>query len=179
MPARAFLAVLLLPLLLGGCYVSKTALITPATADYPLPDGTRLVAFRPAGTTWRPQPARTLKRIGERYVYVEDGLPRPSVPFLLKRIGKNRFVAQIADTSNPSRVTEYYYALFDFDGTTAVQYKPNCTARPDFVARKLADRIEETAERRCVFSDLAKLVTVLTEDARNAAPEAKFVIAKP
>jgi hypothetical protein len=164
---------------LAGCYVSKAPLITPATADYPIADGARFTASAPAGSGWVRRPARTVRRVGAWYVYREDGRPKPSLPFLLKRVAPNVYVAQLSDHADPKRAREYSYQLIRFDGTTAIQYPSLCPAHPEWVKRGLVDRVEETQTRRCIFSSLAKLSTALQEAARSAAPEARYVLAKP
>ena len=177
--ARAVGAVCLV-LLVSGCYVSKAPFITPAIADYPIADGTRFDAFLPRGQAWRPQPARTIQRIGTHYVYREEGSTRRSIPFLLKQIAPRRYVIQLSDTADPARITEYYYALIDFDGTTAVQYQPACGPRPAWIARGWIERVEKTSTNdRCIFASFEHLKSVLTEAAIKAAPEAKFVIGRP
>ena len=161
---------------LAGCYVSKQPFINPANADYPLKDGTHLDGFRPVGKDWRPAKGRTLHRVGGHYVYIEDGDTERSPPFLFKRVAPNRYVAQLSDSSDPRKVTEYYYQLIMFDGTTAIQYQATCDARPEWVDRSLADKIEQTSTPRCLFSNFDKLATVLQEATKNAAPEAKYVV---
>ena len=179
MPFRLRLLAGLLPLLLAGCYVSKQPFITPATADYPIQAPAHFDAFLPRGTQWRPQPGRTLQRVGTHYTYVEDGSTRRSPPFLLKRIAPNRYVLQMSDTSNVQRVSEYYYALVQFDGTSATQFKPACAPRVVWVEEKSIDKVERLSTGdRCLFSSLEKLSTVLQEASVNAAPEARFVLSK-
>jgi hypothetical protein len=162
---------------LSGCYVSKTPFITPETADYPIATGTRFDAFLPRGQTWRPQPARTVHRIGTHYIYMEDGSPRRSIPFLLKQIAPRRYVIQLSDTADPVRITEYYYAIVDFDGTTAIQYSPACAPRETWLLQQWI-RVERLSTNdRCIFATFETLQSVLKEAVINAAPEAKFVIA--
>lgn len=169
-----------LTLALAGCYVSKQELIAPADADYPFADGAHFDAFIPVGKNWTPKKTgRTLRRKGDHYVYGEDGAKEPSTPFLLKRVGKNRYIVQLDDSKNPARVSEHYYELFEFDGTTAIQYQGLCPAWPIFVQQGLVDKIEDTATPRCIFSDFAKLTKALEMAAKNAAPEGKYVLTKP
>jgi hypothetical protein len=169
---------ILVTLTLSGCYVSKAPFITPETADYPIPTGTRFDAFLPRGQTWRPQPARTVTRVGTHYIYMEEGSPRRSIPFLLKRIAPRRYVIQLSDTADAARITEYYYGVIDFDGTTAVQYSPACAPREDWVLQTWIARVERTSTNdRCIFESFENLQSVLNEAVVNAAPEAKFVIA--
>ncbi len=165
-----------LALALSGCYVSKQPFIGAANADYPLKDGARLDAFAPEGKDWRLTKGRTVRRVGDRYVYAEDGEKEQSPPFLFKRVAKNRYVAQMSDTSDPGKVTEYYYQLIEFDGRTAIQYQATCNPRPEWVTRRLVEKVEDTSPQRCLFSTLEKLSTVLQEAAKNAAPEAKYVL---
>jgi hypothetical protein len=166
--------------LLSGCYVSTQPLIARSAADYPLPDGARFAAFAPAGKDWRPQAGRTLHRNGAYYTYTTDGEDKQSPPFLLKRIApkSDLYIAQMNDRSDPKQVSEYYYGLIQFDGKTAVQHQATCPTRPDWVTRGLADKIENTASPRCLFSDFGKLATALQEAAKNEAPEMKFVLGK-
>jgi hypothetical protein len=168
----------LLALGLSGCYVSKQPFITAANADYPLKDGARFAAFLPRGKDWRPDKGRTVRRIGDHYVYANDGETEQSPPFLFKRIARNRYVAQMSDSSDPRKVTEFYYQLIVFDGTTAIQYQATCNPRPEWLTRGLIEKTEDTSTERCLFSSLDKLATVLQEAAKNAAPEAKFVLKK-
>lgn len=172
---RAFV-LLLAAFLLGGCYVSKAPFITPETADYPIADGAWFRAFVPAGGKWIARPARIVRRVGAHYVFHEEGRPKPSLPFLMKRVAPRLYVVQLADNSDPRKVREYVYELVTFDGRTAIQHQGVCPARPEWIKSRLVDRVEETQTRRCIFSDFAKLVTVLREAARNAAPEAKYIL---
>jgi hypothetical protein len=175
---RRVALVLVAALALAGCYISKAPFITPQAADYPIADGARLSAYSPAGKRWLPKPGRTLRRSGGYYVYQEDGRPKPSLPFLLKRVAPNVYVVQMNDRPLPKAPTEYTYQLIEFDGTTAIKYTGICPARPEWAARKLVVRIEETQTRRCIFSNLKDLTTVLREAAKNAAPEAKYVLTR-
>lgn len=161
---------------LGGCYVSKTPLITQANADYPIKDGARFESYVPRGRAWRRDEERVVRREGDHYVYVREGDRKKSPPFLLKRVAKNRYVVQMSDSTDARKVTEYYYQLIDFDGRNAVQYQANCEARPETVTQGLVDKIEETATRRCLFSDLDKLAKVLVQEAPHGAPEGKYVL---
>ena len=175
---HSFICAAVLSVVLAGCYVSQQPFITAANADYPVRDGAHFDAFIPGGKDWRRGKGRTLRRIGDHYVYAVDGDKEQSPPFLFKRIGRNRYVAQMSDSSDPRKVTEYYYELIVFDGKTAIQYQANCGARPEWVTRGLADKIEQTSTPRCLFSNFDKLTTVLQEAAKNAAPEAKYVLKK-
>lgn len=168
--------VLIATLALTGCYVSKQPLITPATADYPVPDGAHFAAFVPAGAKWLAHGGRTLRRSGAYYVYVDDRGGKPSLPFLLKRIRPGLFVAQLSDNADPAQAREHAYELIDFDGKTAIQYSGTCPARAEWVTRHLVEHIEQTTTPRCVFGNLGNLVTVLREAATNAAPEAKYIL---
>lgn len=169
---------------LAGCYVSTKPLITPQTADYPIADGTHLDRYVPAGKPGEyrlTKNGRTLHRRGAYYYYVEDGDPKESIPFLLKKIGDENYIAQMADSRDPAKAGEYGYQWLTFDGKAVVQYGANCPARQEWVIRELLDRIEDTATPRCIVSNIEKLATLLKEAAKNAAPEAKFVLspAKP
>jgi hypothetical protein len=168
--------VALAALVLAGCYISKTPFITPATADYPVADGARFNAFAPAGDTRRARPGRTVRRVGAFYTYREDGRPKPSLPFLMKRVATNLYVVQLSDSADPRKVREYAYQLVVFDGATAIQHKSICPAHAEWLERRLVDRIEETQTRRCIFSDFQHLTTVLREAAKSGAPEAKYVL---
>jgi hypothetical protein len=180
---RALLRLVLVaaaPLLLAGCYVSKQPLITSETADYPIAAPAHFDAFLPRGKEWRPQPGRTLQRAGAHYVYVEDGSTKRSAPFLVKRIGPKRYIVQLSDSSDPKRVTEFYYTLMDFDGTTAVEYQPACAPRESWVTAKWIDKVERLSTNdRCLFTSFDNLKKVLEEAAIKAAPEARFVLSKP
>jgi hypothetical protein len=176
MRVRLLAALTLCALALSGCYVSTRPLIAPAGADYPVADGARFAAFAPQGRGWTPLPSRTVWRRGAYYVYQDDGRPKPSLPFLLKRIAPGLYVAQLSDHADPAKAREYVYELISFDGKTAIQQQGACPARPEWVRRGLIERIENTTTPRCIFSSLEKLAVVLRESARNAAPEAKYVL---
>jgi hypothetical protein len=170
--------------MLAGCYVSTKPLITPKTADYPIADGTHFDRYVPAGKPGEyrlTKTGRTLRRTGAYYYYVEDNEPKKSIPFLLKKISDKNYIAQMADSRDPAKVGEYGYQWLTFDKKAIVQYSANCPARQEWVIRELLDRIENTATPRCIVSNMEKLATVLKEAAKNAAPEAKFVLspAKP
>ena len=170
----------LVALLLAGCYVSKEPFITPATADYPIATGTRFEAARPSGKEWRRQAGRTVHRAGAHYVYVEDGSLRRSVPFLLKEIAPKRYILQLSDSSDPAKIREYYYALLDFDGATAIQFQPACYPRDAWLARKWIDKVERLSTgNRCLFSSLENLTSVLQDASVLAAPEMRFTVARP
>jgi hypothetical protein len=166
-------------LALAGCYVSKTPFITPVTADYPFTGGTRFAIYAPAGKQWLRRGTRTIRRAGAWYVYQDEGRPKSSLPFLVKRVAPGVLVVQMSDRPYPQPATEYTYQLIETDGATFIQYSGICPARPEWAARKLVIRIEETQTRRCIFSDFKSLVTVLREAAKNAAPEAKYVRPHP
>ena len=160
----------------SGCYVSEQPFITPETADYPLDDTVHFDGFAARGTTWRPQPGRTVHRVGTHYVYVNDGDTKRSIPFLLKQIGPRRYVLQMSDTADRARITEYYYQLIDFDGTTAIQWPAACRPRQVWVAEQLIERVEATSTNdRCIFTSLDDLATVLAEAVKTTLPEAKYV----
>ena len=179
-------AILFAALLLASCYVSKGPLITPATADYPFADGAHFDVFYPAGDKWIARGGRTLRRKGGYYIALHsDDMhvlaadePPPPKPLLLKRVAPNLYVVQLSDSDDPAKVHEYSYDLFTFDGTTAIQYSATCPARREWLARNLVVAMEDTFPQRCVFTSLANLVTVLREAMTNAAPEAKYVLAK-
>lgn len=164
--------------ILCGCYVSKAPFITPADADYPVATGAHFDAFAPRSTDWRPQPrGRTLHRLGDYYVYVEDGETERSNPFLLKEIAPGRYAVQVLDSETPARVSEYYYQLIDFDGATAIQYSGACRPRQAWLEQMLVARFERLSTGdRCIFTSFDSLSTVLKEAAVNAAPEAKYVL---
>ncbi len=165
---------------LAGCYVGKTALITPETADYPVAHRTHFDGFLPRGTGWRPQGGRALGVVDKYYVYIEDGETERSVPFLMKRIAPGRYIIQINDSSDSARITEYYYGLVDFDGKTAIQYQPSCVPLQAWIDQKLIESAERTSTNtRCLFKTFENLSTVLQAAAKNAPPEAKFVVTAP
>ena len=166
-------------LLLAGCYVSKAPFITPATADYPIASGTRFDTARPSGKEWRRQPGRTVHRAGAHYVYVEDGSPKRSVPFLLKEIAPKRYILQLSDSSDPGKVSEYYYALLDYDGATAIQFQAGCMPRDGWIGKKWIDKVEPLSMGdRCLFSSLGNLTSVLQDASIKAAPELRFTRAR-
>ena len=165
---------------LGGCYVSKAPFITPATADYPVPHRTHFDGFVPAGKDWTKKEGRTLGIVDGYYVYIEDGETERSVPFLLKRIAPGRFIAQMNDSSDEKRISEYYYELVEFDGTTAIQHKPDCGPRQEWIDKKLIANVERTSTNaRCMFAKIEDLAIVLQDAAKTTPPEAKFVVTKP
>ena len=165
---------------LAGCYVGKTAFITPETADYPVAHRTHFDGFLPRGTDWRPQAGRTLGIVDKYYVYIEDGETERSVPFLMKQIAPGRFIIQMNDSSDPARISEYYYSLVDFDGKTAIQFQPACVPRQAWIDQKLIETVERTSTNtRCLFKTLENLSSVLLEAAKTTLPEAKFVLTAP
>jgi hypothetical protein len=170
---------ILAPLVASACYVSKQPFITPATADYPVMAPAHFDASRPSGNTWRPQPGRTLQRVGDYYAYVEDGSPKRSAPFLMKRNGPKSFNFQLSDSSDPKKVTEYYYTLVEFDGTTAIEYQPSCGPRANWIANKWLTVERLSSNDRCLFTSFDNLKKVLEDAAVKAAPEARFVLSKP
>ena len=95
-PVRA-LAVVLCALALAGCYVSKTPLITPANADYPIAGrraADRLCAGgRTIGAGCR---AARCGAWATTMSIVEDGRTKPSLPFLLRRAAPGLYVAQLS-----------------------------------------------------------------------------------
>ncbi len=165
-------------LLLSGCYLSKTPLITPQTADYPIASDSHFAAFARRGEDWRPMPyGRTVRRAGGYYFFRDDGSDETSLPFLMKEVSPGRYVVQANDTSDFTRVTEYYYLLLDFDGTEAVQYSTTCWPREEWISEGLVARVEQTAVNwRCHFDSLEDLTTVLVGTTEYTAPEERFVL---
>ncbi len=168
----------ILTLVLSGCYVSKTPLITPQTADYPIPSDSHFDAFARRGEDWRPmEVGRTVRRSGGYYFFRDDGSDETSLPFLMKAISPGRYVVQANDTSDFTRVSEYYYFLLDFDGAEAIQYSTECWPRDEWVAERLVTRVEQTSvNTRCHFENLEHLATVLEGTSAYTAPEEKFIL---
>jgi len=171
-------ALLCAALLLSGCYLSKTPLITPETADYPIASDSHFAAFARRGEDWRPMPhGRTVRRAGGYYFFRDDESDDTSLPFLMKAVAPGRYVVQANDTSDFTRVTEYYYLLLDFDGAEAIQYSTTCWPREEWISEGLVTRIEQTAvNARCHFDSLEDLTTVLVGTMEYAAPEERFVL---
>ena len=169
---------LFLALNLAGCFLTKVPLITPDTADYPIEPGSHFDAFARRGTDWRPLPeGRSVHRQGDYYVYVNDNSDRTSVPFLLMEISPGRYILQANDTSNFSRVSEYYYFLVDFDGVEAIQHSGSCWPRQEWIDEGVITQVERTSmNTRCHFADIGGLTTVLEGTSEYTAPEEKYVL---
>ncbi len=165
-------------MLLSGCYLSKTMLITPETADYPIVSDSHFASFARRGEDWRPMPSgRTVRRSGAYYFFRDDGSNATSLPFLMKEVLPGRYVVQANDTSDFARVTEYYYLLLDFDGREAVQYSATCWPREEWISDGLVAQVEQTAvNARCHFDSLEDLTTVLVGTTDYTAPEERFVL---
>jgi hypothetical protein len=178
---RSAIAIAALVLALSSCHFSRAPLITPATADYPIASDSHFDAFARRGTDWRPLPeGRTIRRSGDFYFYRRDGSDETSPPFLMKEVSPDRYVVQMPDAADPQNVTQYYYALFDFDGAEAIQYSASCWPREEWIADGWIVAVQQTSMgTRCEFDDLESLVAVLEGTSEYTAPQERLVLSTP
>ena len=159
MPRSALILLAALSPLLGGCFVSTDAFITPASADHPW---TELHARQLTWEgEWKSNGDVHLRRQGALYSF-EPESSRDVTKFLVKAIGDNAYVAQIQDTSG-SGDASYTYALLVVDGKRIYQYafddqSQHCQAPGvDAAALKL-----KPYEDGCGVPSLAALTQVFT-----------------
>jgi hypothetical protein len=104
-------------LALTGCFVSAAPLITPATADYPLPSQAWVQKYHWIGGAWRLAEMAELTRTDGSYALrLANGDER----FLLKRIDAGKFIAQ--EESPDQKETRFQYALLVIDGGRIAEY---------------------------------------------------------
>jgi hypothetical protein len=104
-------------LALSGCFVSAAPLITPATADYPLPSQAQVQKYHWIRGGWHLAETAELTRTEGYYVLrLENGDER----FLLKRIDAGKFIAQ--EESPDRKATRFQYALLVVDGGRIAEY---------------------------------------------------------
>jgi len=83
-------------LLLAGCFTSERALITPATADRPLPRQARGEELDWKGGAWSRKGGVTLRLDGAHYVLHTDA-EGDDLRFLLKRVSGGAYIVQAED----------------------------------------------------------------------------------
>jgi hypothetical protein len=104
-------------LALTGCFVSAGPLITPATADYPLPSEARVEKYHWIGGAWHLAETAELTRTDGYYALrLANGEER----FLLKRIDAGKFIAQ--EESPDRKATRFQYALLLVEGGRIAEY---------------------------------------------------------
>jgi len=86
-------------LLLAGCFTSERALITPATADRPLPRQARGEELDWNGTAWARKGGVTLRLDGTHYV-LRPNAGDDDLRFLLKRVDDGVYIAQADDSGH-------------------------------------------------------------------------------
>ncbi len=106
-------------LALGGCFMSSSPLITPATADHPW---SKLRAKQSdwRDGKWQAQGNIALSREGA-YYRLEDEKSHDVTRFLVRQIGDHAYVTQSQDTSG-SGDASYSFALLVADGNRVYQY---------------------------------------------------------
>jgi hypothetical protein len=108
---------MMVALALTGCFVSAAPLITPATADYPLPSQARVQKYHWVGGGWHLAESAELVRADGYYaLQLANGDER----FLLKRIAAGKFIAQ--EESPDHKETRFQYALLVVDGGRIAEY---------------------------------------------------------
>lgn len=178
---RAFRVLVLgLAVLLGGCFVSTTPLITPEIAVYPIADGT---VFEVTGRPFRDEPPAksvvTMTRDGAFYVHTEVRGEDETIPSrgLMVPLDEGRFIAM-------AEIEEgFIYALFQADGATYKRFDLMCGALKEAATaagKTLADFAvsQEKDESDCTFATLdglkaavALIVTQATEPDYIYAPK--------
>jgi hypothetical protein len=150
-------------LALTGCFVSAAPLITPATADYPLPDQARFRKYHWIGGAWHLAEAAQLVRTDGYYTLrLVNGDER----FLLKRIDPGKFIAQ--EESPDRKATRFQYALVVIEGRRIAEYTFSHSlndARDDECAaltpaEKRQYGIVDTSEGDCAVGSLDALRAV-------------------
>jgi hypothetical protein len=102
---------------LTGCFVSTAPLITPATADYPLPSQARIQRYHWIGGAWHLSESAELVRADGYYrLHLENGDER----FLLKRIDPGKYIVQ--EESPDRKEMRFQYALLVVDGGRLAEY---------------------------------------------------------
>lgn len=115
----ASLFAVLLPLTLGGCFVSSDPLISPATADYPW-SALRGQHFEWDDGSWKLKGVASLKRDGDDYVLTSDETDE-AMRFLLRRFEPDHYIAQAADRSDEDHPS-YIYGLIVVEGNRIYEY---------------------------------------------------------
>lgn len=174
-----FIAAFAALLLLGGCFVSTTDLISAADADYPVADGARFTLHRLDETGARSGEtvdAVQVARAGDRYTMTmgEDGKPFTG---LMKEIAPGLYavMAREADGGEPEGGL---YMLLERDGDDWKRWGMVC---PDFVALAeergvaLSDFGVTVENSDCAVKDFASLKKALLFAHEFGKPDAIYV----
>jgi len=149
--------VVVLTMLLGGCFESATPLIAAANADYPFAQTFHYTFYEwnKDAKNWQPSETGTISRDGDHYVQLADlSSSDKGDPFLLKSIGDNYYIAQQPNNST------FIYDLVRINGNIIYQYGMNCAdTDKKFVAQGLIDsfKTESTRGNVCAVSSLDKV----------------------
>jgi len=165
----------LLPLALGGCFISSEPLITPASADHPWADS-RAQEFHFDDGKWKSKGYVTLRRSGPYYV-LRDEESRDVTRFLVHQIGDDRYVAQSQDASGVGNAS-YSYSLLIVDGQKITTYSFDQASKRcrvpgvDVAALKLRPHEDD-----CGVDSIAALIQVFQALERSQPkPETLYVI---
>lgn len=135
---------------LTGCFTSKTALITPETADYPIADGAKFLRTTPGNPDDFPAHV-VVRRDGANYVLDSDG---EDIVGLLKEVAPGTFVGAVSYEGT------YLYNLYVRDKDGYLQYSLMCDALEKLAAEKKRDPSEfgvTKVENNCEFAKLEDL----------------------
>lgn len=113
---RNLLIVIAAAALLNGCYSSNRPFITPASADYPFPDGTRYIDHSEV------EGVKTARLRGGYYF-------ASNTNFLVKAIGGGFYVVQSCEARNSAPGCDY--ALLKVEGKTIKRYDGGGTCAVD------------------------------------------------
>jgi hypothetical protein len=188
-----------LSLALAGCFASKTPLIAPANADYPLGKATHFTeSINCAGPElpaalacdgkvgYRPIAAGAITVQGGRYVlvYDKDSNPVFSLPaaqgakppaLLFKAIGEDRYIAEVDMGAQPGAedMPRYFYTLVRVTGPSVLIYKYTCEENGDLRyvrAGQLAAIESPIGLPICQAKGLEGLAAIFRERLANGAP---------
>ncbi len=163
-------------LLLSGCFISDKPLFSPADAEQPLADGTKLAAFALDSDGKRkedgPQTV-TLKHIENGYLVS----PSDDEPFrvLFDDIGDRYFIG-VASDEDPTKSP--LYGLFHQTGTSWFAYLPVCSDFRDLAkaqGKSLKDFHIADAESDCRFTSYEDLKSALMFLAAHGKPSTEYV----
>lgn len=169
--------IVILTLLLGGCFVSDRDLISPKSADYPITDGTRFTvhALDERGKrTGQAPTAALITRDGARYL-LAAGADGTIISGLMKEIGPGLYAVMAREAS---ATDGNFYMLVRRDGTTWWRWSMVC---PDFVSRAgeqgkaLAGFGVEVRSSDCVVKDFESLKRALLFAYEHGHPDTEYV----
>lgn len=169
--------IVILALLLGGCFISERDLISPRSADYPITDGMRFTvhALDEQGKRTGEAPKTALiTREGARYL-LAAGENDTILSGLMTEIGPGLYAVMAHEAGAASG---NFYVLMRRDGTTWWRWSMVC---PDFVSRAgeqgkaLADFGVEVRNSDCVVEDFASLTRALLFAHEHQKPDAEYV----